>query len=635
MQTFNFTGDTQPIISGLQLLAEAGKFALSPDGTAITVTQGGKGFAVTQNSITYEREIDFFRAVSYVLQGNFDVAQQSAFSQNGYMLDCSRNAVATVPAVKRLLQSMSLMGLNTLQLYTEDTFEIPEWEYFGYQRGRYTADELKEIDTYAAKLGIELIPCVQTLAHLNAALRWVQFHDIIDCNDILLVGEEKTYKFIDDMMKQLASCFTSRNINIGMDEAHMLGLGKYLDKHGYQNRTEIMCRHLTKVVEICKKYGFKPMMWSDMFFRLVGGDYYHGSDVPFPKEILELLPPEVTLVYWDYYHLSQAHYEGMLKQHKKFPNPIGFAGGAWKWGGLAPDLRFNMHTSRSSLAACRATGVDIVFATGWGDNGAECPAFSVLPALQLQAECGYIDFKYTQPKSLDAVDILDCTIFTDAELAARFAVCTGGVWEDFFLLDDVNNTTARRDGTTNTSKPLLYQDVLLGLFDKHVDIATFPAHYETLTDKLHAAAKRNGEWGYLFNHMATLSDLLMVKSTVGIAITEAYRNGEREKLRTLANNVLPGLCGMVDELILSFETFWARENKPQGLEVIHIRLGGVRTRLLAAQRRINGYLDGDIERLEELEVERLGFNGPIPEGADINTHCNIWERIVSACPMNG
>ena len=47
----------------------------------------------------------------------------------------------------------------------------------------------------------------------------------------------------------------------------MVGLGRYLDKHGYVNRFELLLKHLNKVCEIAQKYGFKPMMWVDMFFN--------------------------------------------------------------------------------------------------------------------------------------------------------------------------------------------------------------------------------------------------------------------------------------------------------------------------------------------------------------------------------
>lgn len=64
------------------------------------------------------------------------------------------------------------MGMNVLMLYTEDTYEVPGEPYFGSYRGRYTKAEIQEMDAYASMFGIELVPCIQTLAHLHNALKW-------------------------------------------------------------------------------------------------------------------------------------------------------------------------------------------------------------------------------------------------------------------------------------------------------------------------------------------------------------------------------------------------------------------------------------------------------------------------------
>lgn len=46
------------------------------------------------------------------------------------MIDCSRNGVLKVKSVYFLLNNMALMGLNMLQLYTEDTYEVTTGYYF-------------------------------------------------------------------------------------------------------------------------------------------------------------------------------------------------------------------------------------------------------------------------------------------------------------------------------------------------------------------------------------------------------------------------------------------------------------------------------------------------------------------------
>lgn len=65
-----------------------------------------------------------------------------------------------------------MMGLNLGMMYTEDTYEVPGQPYFGYQRGRYSADELRALDDYADMLGIELCPCIQTLGPFEPRAHW-------------------------------------------------------------------------------------------------------------------------------------------------------------------------------------------------------------------------------------------------------------------------------------------------------------------------------------------------------------------------------------------------------------------------------------------------------------------------------
>ena len=187
------------------------------------------------------------------------------FDTLGVMIDMSRNAVMSMDGLKRFLPLLKKMGYNCVMLYTEDTYEVDGEPYFGYMRGRYSKDEMKEIDRLATSLGMAVIPCIQTLAHLNATFRWKKVP--LDCDDILLTDDERTYELIDHMFATLSECFASRKIHVGMDEAHMLGRGAHLDKHGYETVNTIMKRHLDRICKIAEKYGYELMLWSDMYFR--------------------------------------------------------------------------------------------------------------------------------------------------------------------------------------------------------------------------------------------------------------------------------------------------------------------------------------------------------------------------------
>ena len=299
----------------------------------------------------------------------------------GTMIDCSRNGVMNIPSLKRWIDLMADMDYNTVMLYMEDTYEVKDNPYFGYARGGYTLNELKEIDSYAKEKDIEIIPCIQTLAHLNAIVNWPAYRPIVDCDDILLVGDERTYELVDNMFASLAESLTTRRINIGMDEAHMICRGKYYDQHGDCDRTKVLVEHIIRISEIGKKYGFTLSMWSDMFFRIASNGQYYNSDFEVSDDIKALIPDNVELVYWDYYSKDKNHYDKMLNAHNKLKEGTWFAGGAWTWIGFAPNNKFSIETTKAALYGCKKNNINNIFFTLWGDDSCECSKFACIPTL--------------------------------------------------------------------------------------------------------------------------------------------------------------------------------------------------------------------------------------------------------------
>ena len=99
---------------------------------------------------------------------------------------------------------MAIMGMNLMMLYTEDTYEIEDYPYFGYMRGRYSADEIKEVVAYGNMIGIETVPCIQTLGHLAQYIRWGEAGAFAENANVLLPGEERTYEFIEECIKTIS-----------------------------------------------------------------------------------------------------------------------------------------------------------------------------------------------------------------------------------------------------------------------------------------------------------------------------------------------------------------------------------------------------------------------------------------------
>ena len=523
----------------------------------------------------------------------------------GVMIDCSRDAVYSVETLKRCFTLLHEMGYTYVQLYTEDVYELEGEPYFGYLRGRYTKAELKELDAAARGNGLELIPCIQTLAHLGGIARWQEYAPCIDFDNILLAGEERTYALIDKMFAACAECFSSRRINIGMDEAHMVGLGKYLDRHGYEDRFGILLKHLTRVSQIAAKYGFSPMMWSDMFFRLANGGEYYCASGSIPEEVTKLVPENVTLVYWDYYSTDRSRYDAMIRAHKQFPNKLVFAGGNSGWYGFAPHNRYAVRACGAAVRACLRNGVEDVFITCWNDDGGECSLFATLPVLFAAAQFARGNFD-------------------EEDIARRFRRFAGLSMEDFFALDEADLDT---ESVVDPCKYMLYSDPFLGIFDRTVkgNGEAFAAAQKAL-----AAGARSARYGYVFRTIGALCSVLELKYSLGVRTRSAYRADDRAALAGLISEYRM-LEGRLKVFYRLFRAQWERECKPNGFEKHDIRLGGLMMRVSHCREVLKEYLAGKRARIPELEEDILPFCPGRPDGEPILF--NNWQYTAQIKPL--
>ena len=559
------------------------------DGATVEAKRGDNlkvAFDGEKYEVIYDTIAAFNRALTIIKanadNGEFTVEECKTPDELGVMLDCSRNAVRTVEFVKDFMRTLAAMGYNQLMLYTEDTYEIEGEPRFGYMRGRYTVDELRELDAFGAKIGIEIVPCIQTLAHLNQIFRWKEYAEINDVSDILLIDDEKTYALIEKMIATMRKAFGSDKIHIGMDEAHLVGRGKYEDLHGATaTRQQLIIKHLKRVIGICEKYGFKPMMWSDMFFRLCfGGEYYPEGDAKLDVAALEGLPKNVRLVYWDYYHGDAKFYDRMIKMHRLIGNENSFAGGAWTWVGFTGLNEVSRYVTKSAMTACKKNGLDKVLITMWGDNGAECSPLAVLPTLCMASE----------------------TVRGNRDCKKIFKTVTGMDEKDFLALDRSNYNCGDhgKDCFENPSKYMLYNDPIGGLFDD-LSIDGAEERYRRHARKIAAAGKKSGRYAYLFETQRTLCEVLAVKYNLGAKTRELYAKGDREGIAALVKNDYKLVLKKLDAFYRAFREQWSAENKPFGFEVQDYRIGGLKMRIEHCASVLSDYASGKIDSIPQLD----------------------------------
>lgn len=505
------------------------------------------------------------------------------------MLDCSRNAVMKPEKVKEFAKYLAAFGYNALMLYTEDTYEVENEPYFGYMRGRYTIEEVKDIDEYCRGIGIELIPCIQTLAHLKTIFRWQPYASIRDVSDIMFAGEARSYELLENIFSTLEKCYATRTVHIGMDEARLLGAGNYFDKHGFEPRFDILKKHLEKVCEIAVKHGFKVIMWSDMFFSLAnGGKYYpEGNErLHIDERVKEYIPDGVELVFWDYYHTEKNIYDRMFDAHEKLTDKTWFAGGLWTWSGFSPLSNYALEAMLPAIKSAVEHGIKNVIMTLWGDDGGECSAFSALPTLF------YLKRVYDGEKNEEIIK-------------SDFNRITGENFDDFMKLSLPNEICGEKYTVSNPCKYLLYNDPFIGLFDstlKDGGKEEYAEFEKTLRNV------KSEKFGYLFECAADICGVLSVKYDLGARLRKSYKDGDKKTFGIAAAELLI-VAEKLEKFYDSFSFGWYKENKPFGFEVQDARIGGLIKRTHALYKRARDYLDGKIENLPELEEELLDFYG--------------------------
>ena len=196
------------------------------------------------------------------------------FEYRGTMLDVSRHFFS-VEDVKKHIDRIALYKFNYLHLHLSDDqgwrIEIKSWpnltihggstEVGGAEGGFYTQEDYKELVNYALDRFITIVPEIDMPGHTNAALA---SYPELNCDgkerelytgmevgfSTLCVKKELTYKFLDDVIGEIAAMTPGPYFHLGGDESHVTPKDEYLI-------------FINRAVEIIKKHNKIPMGWDE------------------------------------------------------------------------------------------------------------------------------------------------------------------------------------------------------------------------------------------------------------------------------------------------------------------------------------------------------------------------------------
>ena len=224
--------------------------------------------------LPHEVEADTLQAGPWTIPTG-TIRDYPAYGYRGVMRDVARHFFGPAD-IKGYIDQLAMYKINVLHLHLSDDqgwrIEIKSWpnltlhggktEVGGGEGGFYTQEEYSDIVKYAADRFITIIPEIDMPGHTNAALSsYAELNSDGKATEpytgtnvgfsSLDTRSEITYKFVDDVVREIAAMTPGEYFHIGGDESHSTKIDDYI-------------YFINRVQEIVESHGKKVIGWDEI-----------------------------------------------------------------------------------------------------------------------------------------------------------------------------------------------------------------------------------------------------------------------------------------------------------------------------------------------------------------------------------
>ena len=215
------------------------------------------------------------------------IQDKPRFAWRGLMIDVSRHFIP-LGVLKRNLDGMAAAKLNVFHWHLSDnqgfrveSKKFPKLHELGSDGLYYTQDEVRELIAYARERGIRVVPEFDMPGHSTAWFvgypelasapgpyeierKWGVFDPAMDPT------QDKTYKFLNEFIGEMAELFPDQYFHIGGDEVNGKQwdanpkIQEFMRKHEIKSNQELQAYFNKRVQEIVSKHKKTMIGWDEI-----------------------------------------------------------------------------------------------------------------------------------------------------------------------------------------------------------------------------------------------------------------------------------------------------------------------------------------------------------------------------------
>ena len=210
------------------------------------------------------------------------IQDRPAFRHRGFYLDITRGKVPRLANLKRLVDRLSALKINQLQLYVEHVFDFAFDTDIGAGSDPLTADDIATLDRYCRERFVNLVPSLACFGHMGKVLSLPKYRKLAEVEWPARDWKTATWlqrlrgatinprrpeskRLLERMAGDFLSCFSAPFFNMCGDETYDLGRGAAgkdpLDVE------QLYLEHLAFMRKLAARHGKRLMFWGDIMLQ--------------------------------------------------------------------------------------------------------------------------------------------------------------------------------------------------------------------------------------------------------------------------------------------------------------------------------------------------------------------------------